>query len=369
MDNGTPALYLDPLLPLHVRADPRAVPVLAGSVSALGVLICSKGGFAVSGGRSLSVEAPGLLWMPLGPSGRKQVDGSLQLRPRDEGRGRLLVIGARLLDQLVVGAFGEPGFCRFLEGLSNAGSAPSGRFLDELAPLLADLAAELHARPPAYRVRARSLLTDVLLSLYRASLVAGEPPATDGFRLATVIDHIELNYAEPLRLEELAAMMETSPSHFSRVFRRETGVPLFEYINRTRIRKACVLLRRADLAITRIALDVGYNNVSFFNRYFRRIMRASPRENMDHGGNMGKNDTEKFLASSPLARRATAEMRIVVRRFTAPLGDIDEATREGSVTVEAAAVCDLVAGDRVLARGNIVEDAGNVFFRATEVVE
>jgi AraC-like DNA-binding protein len=55
-------------------------------------------------------------------------------------------------------------------------------------------------------------------------------------------------------------------------------MPLFEYINRTRIRKACLLLRQPGLPVTAIALDVGYNSVSFFNRYFRRVMNVSPRE-------------------------------------------------------------------------------------------
>lgn len=73
-------------------------------------------------------------------------------------------------------------------------------------------------------------------------------------------------------------MMGTSSSYFSRLFRNEVGMPLFEYINRTRIRKACVMLRRADISVTQIAFDVGYNSVSFFNRYFRRIMHLTPRE-------------------------------------------------------------------------------------------
>ncbi len=190
----------------------------------------------------------------------------------------LLVIGQRLLDQLIVGAFGEPGFSRFLEGFTGAGSSPTGELPDDLVPLLEVLERELDARPPAYRVRARSLLTDVLLALYRATLTAEAESPAGGFRVAVIIDHIELNYDDHLDLESLAAMMRTSPTHLSRVFRREVGVPLFEYINRTRIRKACTLLRRTELPITRIAVDVGYNNVSFFNRYFRRIMRCSPRE-------------------------------------------------------------------------------------------
>ena len=62
-----------------------------------------------------------------------------------------------------------------------------------------------------------------------------------------------------------------SPASFSREFKGLSGSPLFEFINKVRIHKACSLLKHSDASVTAIAMDVGYNNVSFFNRYFRRI--------------------------------------------------------------------------------------------------
>ena len=273
MNPGAPSLYLDPLLPLQLRPRPRTIPLVAGSVPAIGLLVVGSGAVRVG---TAAVSAPALVW--------RVASEEIPVRPArgspgaGESRAWLLVVGQRLLDQLVVSSFGEPGFSRFLEGFTRPGRTPSGPFGDDLEPLLDSLTRELEERPAAYRVRARSLLTDVMLALYRVTLDAETASASSGFRVAAVIDHIELNYDDHLDLESLAALMETSPTHLSRVFRREVGVPLFEYINRTRVRKACSLLRRTDLPITRIAVDVGYNNVSFFNRYFRRIMRCSPRE-------------------------------------------------------------------------------------------
>ncbi|TVQ21309.1 MAG: AraC family transcriptional regulator [Spirochaetaceae bacterium] len=296
MNPGAPSLYLDPLLPLALYPGPRSIPAVAGATPARAIVIAESGGYSVggdAGSRAAELHAPGLLW--------RRADERVRLRPlagdsstddaeanaaggrRGDARaGWLVVVGQQLLDQLIVGAYGEPGFSRFVEGFSNPGSSPSGPFLDDLDDLLAALVRELDERPPAWRVRARSLLTDALLSLYRSTLTADpagdSTGGTDGFRMAALIDHIELNSADHLDLESLAAMMQTSPTHLSRVFRREVGVALFEYINRTRVRKACSLLRRTSLPVTRIAVDVGYNNVSFFNRYFRRIMRCSPRD-------------------------------------------------------------------------------------------
>jgi AraC-like DNA-binding protein len=192
--------------------------------------------------------------------------------------GWLIVIGGRLLDQLIVATFGEPGFSRFLDELDSPGRSACDPFDDELDLGLEELAAELAERRSAYRVRARLLLTNVLLLLYRSTLMTPELSNGDGMRLGAVLDHIELHYAEELSLADLAGLMGTSSSYFSRLFRSEVGITLFEHINRTRIRKACVLLRKPELSVTRIAFDVGYNSISFFNRYFRRVMNVSPRE-------------------------------------------------------------------------------------------
>jgi AraC-like DNA-binding protein len=289
MDPSRPELYLDPLLPLHVRRDPVVMPRVAHA-GVRGILVCEQGRYTViEGSARTALMAPGLMRVDLA-AGLKLAGGNVNAgRPtlhadpgstagRPTTRGWLVVIGGRLLDQLIVGAFGDPGFSRFLDELDSPGQSACDSLDEELDSGLEDLASELADRRPAYRVWARSLLTNVLLSLYRSSLMTPELSNGDGMRLGAVLDHIELHYAEELSLADLAGLMGTSPSYFSRLFRSEIGIPLFEHINRTRVRKACLLLRQPELPVTRIAFDVGYNSVSFFNRYFRRVMNVSPRE-------------------------------------------------------------------------------------------
>lgn len=269
MASTMPEIYLDPLLPLSVRRDPRVLPNVA-DLSARGLVVCCEGSCAVNADRnSHRVEAPGLVRIDLSKT------PTMRNRP---GRGWLLVLGGRLLDQLIVGAFGEPGFSRFLDELNTGGTMGCESFHTELDRLLDELSGELENRRAAFRVRARSQLTNILLLLYRAALVTPELRNGDALRLGAVLDHIELHHADELTLSELAGLMGMSPSHFSRLFRSEVGIPLFEYINRTRVRKACLLLKDPELSITRVAFDVGYNSVSFFNRYFRRVMNVTPRE-------------------------------------------------------------------------------------------
>ena len=83
---------------------------------------------------------------------------------------------------------------------------------------------------------------------------------------------------------------------------------------------------------------------------------------------MKESKLETFLTSSPVARRAGVEARIVVRRFTATVADLRAQLAAGRLAVEGTSACELVAGGVVLARGRIEEENGSAVFRVTEVV-
>ena len=89
--------------------------------------------------------------------------------------------------------------------------------------------------------------------------------------------YVDQRYAERFSVEFFVTRCAMNATDFSRRFKESAGYPLFEYINRQRIRRACALLKSSDEPIIDVALAVGYNNVSFFNRYFSRIMGQNPR--------------------------------------------------------------------------------------------
>jgi AraC-like DNA-binding protein len=133
-------------------------------------------------------------------------------------------------------------------------------------------------RPGAETMR-RLRLAELLVVLCRFGLSGSEAPARESvFKVEDAVGYIKERYAEELSLPGMASHFGLNPSYFSRAFARYTGVHLFEYINRVRIGKGCVLLKRSSLSIIDIAFAVGYNNLSHFNRYFRRIVGMSPRE-------------------------------------------------------------------------------------------
>jgi len=88
-----------------------------------------------------------------------------------------------------------------------------------------------------------------------------------------VADHVE----EDIRQADAAALIHRSPSAFARFFKRMMGQTFVNYLVRLRVGRACRLLIETDLPITDIALQAGFNNLSYFNRCFRRHRDCSPR--------------------------------------------------------------------------------------------
>ena len=95
-------------------------------------------------------------------------------------------------------------------------------------------------------------------------------------RINHVLSYIGRNLSQELRESELAELAGQSASAFSRYFRRHTGVPFVQYVNRLRINLACQLLMSGELSITDICYQVGFNNLSNFNRQFLALKGTSP---------------------------------------------------------------------------------------------
>lgn len=103
-----------------------------------------------------------------------------------------------------------------------------------------------------------------------------EPARYGETRINHVLSYIGRNLSQELRESELAELAGQSASAFSRYFRRHTGVPFVQYVNRLRINLACQLLMSGELTITDICYQVGFSNLSNFNRQFLSLKNMSP---------------------------------------------------------------------------------------------
>jgi len=91
--------------------------------------------------------------------------------------------------------------------------------------------------------------------------------------------YLEHHYSDPeLSLNEVAAQVNLSSSHFSAVFSQETGQTFKEFLTEIRINKAKELLRMTSLRSADIAYQVGYNDPHYFSTVFKKNAGLSPIE-------------------------------------------------------------------------------------------
>lgn len=94
----------------------------------------------------------------------------------------------------------------------------------------------------------------------------------------TVMDYIDTNYMEELKLDDIANTIGFSKYHFSRLFKQYTNYTFCAYICHRRIMVAEELLEQPGLSITEVALQAGFPSISTFNRLFKQSKGCSPSE-------------------------------------------------------------------------------------------
>lgn len=95
-------------------------------------------------------------------------------------------------------------------------------------------------------------------------------------KVNSLLDYIHENYKYPITTSDLALKWYISESHLCKIFKNAAGVSLLEYINRFRIDKAAVLLKNTDEDISKIAQNVGFENLNYFDRIFKKYKGMSP---------------------------------------------------------------------------------------------
>lgn len=112
------------------------------------------------------------------------------------------------------------------------------------------------------------------------------------------------HYAEPIALDDLAGMLACSQRHLTRLFKQETGYSPIDYLIRYRMGKAKELLIRTDASLKQIAASVGYSDVYFFSRMFKKTTGQPPiRYKKEEKQNNHRPDNPLRLSESPIAAR------------------------------------------------------------------
>ncbi|MEP3298834.1 MAG: AraC family transcriptional regulator [Pseudoruegeria sp.] len=138
-------------------------------------------------------------------------------------------------------------------------------------------------KPPAERALTLMRILGLLANANADSPLSSRPAdlhetaATKG-RMDRVLDHIHQHYRSPLSLEDLSNTAALSVSGLHRLFKRNMGQNISDYVTALRLGEACARLAGSTQPIAHIASDVGYPSLANFNRQFRKAHHQTPRE-------------------------------------------------------------------------------------------
>lgn len=95
------------------------------------------------------------------------------------------------------------------------------------------------------------------------------------------LEYIEHHYHEQMSVGDIAKALGTSISYLSRIFKENTGETIIRTINNKRIEKAKAYLRETDYKVYEVADILGFENVTYFSRFFKKHTGMSPKEYKD----------------------------------------------------------------------------------------
>jgi len=96
--------------------------------------------------------------------------------------------------------------------------------------------------------------------------------------ISVAVNFMEESIMKQIDLKDIARQAGVSPFHFSRIFKKATGMSPISYFNQLKIRKACTLLAGSKLKIKEIAYQLGFDDPYYFSRFFKKIMGFPPEQ-------------------------------------------------------------------------------------------
>lgn len=100
----------------------------------------------------------------------------------------------------------------------------------------------------------------------------------DNAKISTIFEYTFNNYANPISIDEVAALVHLSKHSFCRFFKEKTKKTYTRFLMEVRIGKACRQLIEDDMTVSEACYSSGYNSISHFNHQFKTVKKKSPFE-------------------------------------------------------------------------------------------
>lgn len=136
--------------------------------------------------------------------------------------------------------------------------------------------------PAGFELKIRSCLYSFFFALHTyysytgGSEVSGSLSIDKMNKLKLIIRYIENNYTHAVSIHDIADECHFSESHFMKFFKQCTGTSFISYLNDYRLLIASRMLTSTDLSVTQIAGECGFDNISYFNRCFKKKYGTAP---------------------------------------------------------------------------------------------
>ena len=176
--------------------------------------------------------------------------------------------------------FDGRGLTDILQGSTkkNVNRILSTPFAGPLKKELSDLTQALSGRNTGYQTAALaalfSLLTDLVKTAPEAVLPQRRKSRLIPFENAVL--YLREHYGDPVTLKNLADAAGLSEKYFGEYFKNITGIPPVRYLNEYRAERAAEQLKRTEKSVTEIALECGFNDLSYFIKTFRKHYGIAP---------------------------------------------------------------------------------------------
>ena len=132
-------------------------------------------------------------------------------------------------------------------------------------------------KPAGYQMGIKGCLLMLLFYLYTNNTKMEQiKPKKYLEKLKLVLEYIHNNYQNQVTIEEIADVCHYSPSHFMKFFKETMGCGFTQYLNDYRLTLAAKLLQTTDDSILDISQQIGFENLSYFNRLFKRKYNRTP---------------------------------------------------------------------------------------------